>query len=298
MMIDLVQLRTFVAVAEELHLTRAAERIHISQSAASTHIRAVEDALRTQLFVRTKRRLALTQAGQLLLGRAKALLNEATLFTSFAHELQKDLDGVLVIGSSVDPQQSRLKQVMATIRAKHELVKIDLRARPSFGTKQGLQTGELDIGLMLELELDANFKYYELTRVPHRVAGPIKWKKQIETGDLATLATLPWITPAYSSMAYATMLAQIFGSKSVELNSAICFDNSVHMQVVSESDAGMMLMLEEYAHKGVAEGYLAVSPLVRPVYPLYFMHLASRINDPLIRAFIAAAKSVWPQITT
>ena len=49
MPIDLVQLRTFVAVAEEQRLTRAAERLYISQSAASAHVRFIEDRLGTQL---------------------------------------------------------------------------------------------------------------------------------------------------------------------------------------------------------------------------------------------------------
>ena len=66
MLIDLVQRRTFVAVAEEQHLTRAAERLHMSQSAASAHVRAIEERLGTQLFVRTNRSLELTHAGQLL----------------------------------------------------------------------------------------------------------------------------------------------------------------------------------------------------------------------------------------
>ena len=87
MLIDLVQLRTFVAVAEEQHLTRAAERLHVSQSAASAHVRAVEDNLGSQLFIRTNRRLELTRAGQLLLQKAKNLLNEEALFMSFAREL-------------------------------------------------------------------------------------------------------------------------------------------------------------------------------------------------------------------
>ena len=88
MLIDLVQLRTFVAVAEEQHLTRAAERLHMSQSAASAHVRAIEERLGTQLFVRTNRSLELTHAGQLLARKAKALLNEEAVFTSFARELK------------------------------------------------------------------------------------------------------------------------------------------------------------------------------------------------------------------
>ena len=64
MPMDLVQLRTFVAVAEEQHLTRAADRLFISQSAASAHVRAVEESGDTKRFVRTSRSLELTQAGR------------------------------------------------------------------------------------------------------------------------------------------------------------------------------------------------------------------------------------------
>src|SRR4030095_12878317 len=78
MVIDLVQLRTFVAVAEEQHLTRAAERLHMSQSAASAHVRAIEERLGTQLFVRTNRSLEPTRACELLLAKATTLLNDAT----------------------------------------------------------------------------------------------------------------------------------------------------------------------------------------------------------------------------
>ncbi len=89
MLTDLVQLRTFVAVAEEQHLTRAAERLFISQSAASAHVRAIEERLETQLFDRTPRGLALTQTGRLLVQKARTLLNEESLFSSFARELRE-----------------------------------------------------------------------------------------------------------------------------------------------------------------------------------------------------------------
>ena len=71
MPVDLLRLRTFVAVAEEQHLTRAAERLNVSQSAASAHVRAVEASLGSQLLICTNRRLELTRAGQLLLQKAK-----------------------------------------------------------------------------------------------------------------------------------------------------------------------------------------------------------------------------------
>ena len=74
---DLTQLRTFVAVAQEGHLTRAAERLHISQPAASTHVRALEAYLQVQLFARTNRGLELTAAGRRLADSAERVLSSA-----------------------------------------------------------------------------------------------------------------------------------------------------------------------------------------------------------------------------
>src|SRR5579871_4609570 len=115
MQIDLVQLRTFVAVAEEQHLTHASERLHISQSAASAHVRAVEECLDTRLFIRTNRSLELTRDGQLLLRHAKALLNEAALFQSFARELRGQAKGTVVVGASSEPLGSRIGDIVAAL---------------------------------------------------------------------------------------------------------------------------------------------------------------------------------------
>ena len=75
--VDLRKLRYFVAVAEELHFGRAAERLHIAQPVVSRQIRALEDELRAQLFVRTKRATELTPAGRQLLDDARPLLASA-----------------------------------------------------------------------------------------------------------------------------------------------------------------------------------------------------------------------------
>ncbi|MCW2895067.1 MAG: hypothetical protein JWO75_4556 [Actinomycetia bacterium] len=72
--VDLRKLRYFVAVAEQLHFGRAAEALHIAQPVLSRQIRALEEELKAQLFVRDKRATELTPAGRQLLADAGPLL--------------------------------------------------------------------------------------------------------------------------------------------------------------------------------------------------------------------------------
>jgi DNA-binding transcriptional LysR family regulator len=295
-LVDLIQLRTFVAVAEEQHLTRAAERLHVSQSAASAHVRAIEENLDVQLFVRTNRSLELTRAGQMLLRQAKTLLDGAAQFTSFAREIRGKLEGLLVVGASSEPASSRIGDVVSALRAKHPLINVDLRARPSAGTRQALKTGELDVGMLLGRATDAGFTYYHLGNVHFRIAGPAAWRDRIEGADWAALASLPWLTPTDSSIAYSAMLSQLFEEKGLELNSVVSYDNSALGRSLLRSGVGMMLLREEYASEGVRDGHFAVSPLAKPEFGLYVAHVSSRGNDPLIKAFIDATSMAWPDM--
>jgi DNA-binding transcriptional LysR family regulator len=74
---DLRNLPSFVAVAEELHFTRAAQRLHMSQQTLSSQVRQLETSLGVELFTRTTRKVELTDAGRTLLAHAIPLLAAA-----------------------------------------------------------------------------------------------------------------------------------------------------------------------------------------------------------------------------
>src|SRR3954464_2799804 len=74
---ELRQLRTFVAVAEELHFRRAAERLHMAQSSVSQQVRTLEAELGVALFDRNRRGASLTAAGTALLEQARGVLASA-----------------------------------------------------------------------------------------------------------------------------------------------------------------------------------------------------------------------------
>ena len=76
---ELRHLRYFVAVAEELHISRAAERLHVAQPAVSEQIRKLERDLGVELLDRTRRPIALTDAGAAFLAEARRVLEGAQL---------------------------------------------------------------------------------------------------------------------------------------------------------------------------------------------------------------------------
>ena len=71
---DLRSLKYIITIAEELNITRAAEKLNMSQPPLSNQMKQLEGELGTQLFIRGKRRLKLTEAGDVLYRRAKQIL--------------------------------------------------------------------------------------------------------------------------------------------------------------------------------------------------------------------------------
>src|SRR5918999_3396976 len=76
---ELRHLRYFVAVGEELNISRAAQRLHVAQPAVSEQIRKLERDLEVQLLDRTRRRNALTEAGTVFLDEARRVLEQAQM---------------------------------------------------------------------------------------------------------------------------------------------------------------------------------------------------------------------------
>ncbi|MBO0774454.1 MAG: LysR family transcriptional regulator, partial [Actinobacteria bacterium] len=96
---ELRHLEYFVAVAEELSFTRASRRLHVVQSGVSSAIQNLERELGSPLFDRDRHRVALTDAGQVLLPEARATLAAAQSAVDAVGEARAGLRGTLTIGT-------------------------------------------------------------------------------------------------------------------------------------------------------------------------------------------------------
>jgi len=122
--VDVGQLRSFLAVAEELHFGRAAERLHIAQPPLSRTIKQLERELRTSLFDRNTRTVRLTASGQALVGPAREVidaLRKAELAVRSADEGEVGLVRIAFAGVSTYQLVARLARAVRSRRPGIEL---------------------------------------------------------------------------------------------------------------------------------------------------------------------------------
>lgn len=146
---ELRHLRYFIAVAEELHFTRAAERLHIGQPPLSQQIQSLEEELGVRLFDRTRRRVVLTEAGQHFLIGARRVFVEAERAVEEAQRAARGEIGQLRVGYSASlPFTSFLPKVLHDYCEKYP--DVDLKLSGLFSAEQydALLGDRLDIGLL------------------------------------------------------------------------------------------------------------------------------------------------------
>ncbi len=147
-MFELSQLRCFVAVAEELHFSRAAERLNMTQPPLSRQIRLLEHHVGVQLLERNSRTVSLTAAGKAFLVDAARILRIAEEATFAARRAAKGEQGNLAIGFTSASGYSLLPEVVRRLRECAPGVSLTLKELVSTSQVEALNAGELDLGLL------------------------------------------------------------------------------------------------------------------------------------------------------
>lgn len=149
---ELRHLRYFLAVADEGHFGRAAEKLHIVQPALSAQIRSLEAELGVTLFVRSTRKVELSDAGRILLIEARRTVEQAERAKSVMRRAARGETGVVRIGFVGNAVAAgRLSDDLLAFHAAWPDVAVELHEMASAAQMEAILAGRLDVGYCPQL---------------------------------------------------------------------------------------------------------------------------------------------------
>jgi DNA-binding transcriptional LysR family regulator len=290
---ELYQLRTFAAVADEGHLTRASERLHLSQPAVSGQIKALETQLGVRLFERAPSGMVLTEAGAELLQQARRVLAAADEVKQTAQRLNGDVIGTLRVGTVADPESNRLGDLLARSVQLHPRLRLDLHHAMSGTALAGVLDGELDASFYFGDAPAEEIHALRLRQFVYRVTAPAAWIDRIEDAGLGQIANLPWVrTPDNST--HSHLVTRLFATEGRPApNAAVQADDESVITNLVVSGAGLALVRDDIAERLTASGEVVVWDAASIETTLWFISLARRVGDPLLAALLEAVRATW-----
>jgi DNA-binding transcriptional LysR family regulator len=145
-MIELRHLRSFVAVAEELHFGRAAARVHIVQPALSRQIRALEEEMGLRLFARDRRRVTLTPAGAVFFDQVRVLLEQVARAVDTARRADRGEVGSLRIAYVPAMAGTGLPEIVRGFRKRFPGVEVQLQEMSPAMQVEAVLGERVDVG--------------------------------------------------------------------------------------------------------------------------------------------------------
>ncbi len=146
--VDLTSLRILLAVAQTGSITQAAEQCHLALGAASTRMKELEQRLGVELLERHARGVRLTEAGQLVLDRARAIERELGRLQVELEDHQQGVTGHIRVIANVSSIATVLPNDLTAFLQSHPGIRIDLSEYTSREIQRMLADGQADIGVL------------------------------------------------------------------------------------------------------------------------------------------------------
>jgi DNA-binding transcriptional LysR family regulator len=290
---ELYQLRSFVTVANEGHLTRAAKRLFISQPAVSAHIKALEEELGVVLFTRTPHGMTLTKEGELLKVQAEKSLNDIDKLFQQAQLLQHKLAGTAKIGLNTHPDFLKTAEFFSVMKGHYPHMEFHLLQRSSWEVPDELRKGNLDAAYKYGKDLSPEFVVVPLQTLKVYIVGPVHWKKQIERADWKEIAEFPWIWVPENCHPFDKIIEEAFQKRHLKPSKVAMVDEEETLKTLVTSGVGLSVMVEEEALASEKEGEIAIWPKDQLEVDLSFVYLRERKNDLVIQAILNGIFIVW-----
>lgn len=187
---ELRSLQYFLAVAREENITRAAEKLHLTQPTLSRQIMLLEEEVGTQLLIRGKRKIQLTEAGMLLRNRAEEILNIVQKTEKDLLSDSEEIIGEITIGmAECMAVHTILPEILQIFTKECPQVTYDFYTGNADLIRERIENGIIDMGILLE---PVDMEKFDFIRLPEKekwglvvpIDHPLAQKESITAKDL------------------------------------------------------------------------------------------------------------------
>ncbi|HEY6018465.1 MAG TPA: LysR family transcriptional regulator [Candidatus Paceibacterota bacterium] len=291
---ELNHLQTFIVVAEEGNVTRAAERLFMTPSSVSAHIKALEDELNVVLFVRKPQGMEITDHGNILRARAESIVRGAQDMVELSAKLQASLIGKVRIGLNTGFKFLRVAELITRVRQSYPKVDLVFESTSTGRIFPGLRERTLDAGFIFGDAPDKFITTHGLYKAELVVAAPVAWQSQITQASWKDMALLPWVYPkAYCP--FHSIVDKTFKSEHISYQQAVTSDDDTTKLELVSAGIGLALLERTEADEAAQEGKIAIWQRRSFKCELSWAYLKNRSEDPLIKALTEDVLKVWEE---
>ncbi len=257
---DIKVLYYFLTVAREESITKAAERLYMTQPPLSRQLKALEEELGVQLFIRESRKITLTEEGILLRKRAEEMVELMEITKGEIGTLNDNISGDVYIGGGETEGMRLVAKATKKLQNKYPNVKIHLYSGHVEDISERIDRGLLDFGIFIEPADMTKYEHIKLRTtdvwgVLMRKDDPLASKGFVTADDLAAL-------PIICSEQFRKEMLGLSGGEFSKLNIAATYNLLYNASLLVEEKVGCALCIDNIINCG------SDSPLCfRPIEP-------------------------------
>jgi DNA-binding transcriptional LysR family regulator len=261
---DIRQVRTFVEVAANGSYARTASVVGIAQSALSRQLSALERGIGARLFHRTGRGVVLTELGERLLPRARALITDADAWENAARQERSEPRGEVTLGMVPVASRNLVAKLAAELRQRYAGIRLRALEAYSGQVEEWLASGRIEVGIYNRYRRGSIAKSEVLARTDvHLIARhdhPMARRRELA---VRAFAEIPLAMPVRPN-SLTSVLTGLAASQHFELDIRLeAGSTSLIREVLLASDLATVSPRQVFSTE-IASGELVAVPIVRP----------------------------------
>jgi DNA-binding transcriptional LysR family regulator len=286
--VEIRQLRYVEAVARHRHFTRAAAELHVAQSALSHQVRRLEAELGTELFERTSRRVAATEAGEAVAARARRVLAEVDALRGDVDEVRGLVRGRVSVGALLPAGPIDVPRVLTRFAEQFPGIEVGLREGTAGDMLRHLAADEVDAAFTLKADLPQSLEAERLGEDELVAAFPLGAAPDRSFVGAVELAARPLVTPR-SDSAIAEALREFFARAGRPLRVSLESGDPFLLRCLVSTGFGATVLPRSLIDR---EGPPVETRPLRPGVrlPVLLVWRSARHQSPAARAFIDFAR--------